>query len=114
MWFMHNGAPAQFSITVRHFLNATYPARWIGRCGPVAWPPHSPDLNTLDFFFWEHLKSLVYEMPVDSAEDLVARIAAEKINTTPGILERARQSFLRRCKLCNDTLSTCCEFLSGQ
>ncbi|GBN03622.1 hypothetical protein AVEN_206132-1 [Araneus ventricosus] len=56
-------------------------------------------------FFWGHMKSLVYETSVDSAEDLVARIvvAADKINTTPGIFERVRQSFLRRCELCNDT-----------
>ncbi|GBM11235.1 hypothetical protein AVEN_267807-1 [Araneus ventricosus] len=87
--------------TVRHFLNATYPSRWIG-CGvPVAWPPRSPDLNPLDFFFWGHMKSLVYEMPVDSDEDAV--VAADKINTTPGIFERVHQSFLRRCELCNDT-----------
>ncbi|GBM48764.1 hypothetical protein AVEN_24952-1 [Araneus ventricosus] len=105
MWFMHDGAPAHFSSTVRYFLNATYPARWIGCGGPVAWHPRSPDLNPLDFFFWGHKKSLVYETPVDSAEDFVQRIvvATDKINTTPGIFERVRQSFLRRCELCNDT-----------
>ncbi|GBM18857.1 hypothetical protein AVEN_137240-1 [Araneus ventricosus] len=54
--------------TVLHFLNATYPAQWIGRGGPVAWPPRSLDLNPLDFFFWGHTKSLVYETLVDSAE----------------------------------------------
>ncbi|GBN34462.1 hypothetical protein AVEN_29506-1, partial [Araneus ventricosus] len=47
-----DGAEAHFSSTVRHFLNATYPARWIGRGGPAAWPPSSPDLKPLDFFFW--------------------------------------------------------------
>ncbi|GBM95153.1 hypothetical protein AVEN_17586-1 [Araneus ventricosus] len=64
------------------------PARWIGRGGPVAWPPRSPDLNPLDFFFSGHMKSVVYETPVHSAEDLLARIvvAADKINTPPGIL----------------------------
>ncbi|GBM65368.1 hypothetical protein AVEN_98192-1 [Araneus ventricosus] len=52
-----------------------------------------------------HMKSLVHETPVNSAADLVARIAvaADKFNTTPGIFERVRQSFLRRCELCNDT-----------
>ncbi|GBM74184.1 hypothetical protein AVEN_104808-1 [Araneus ventricosus] len=74
---------------------------------PVTWPSRSPDLNPLDFFFWGHLKSLVHETPMKSAKDLVARIvvAADKINTTPGIFERGRQSFLRRCELCNDTCS---------
>ncbi|GBL78928.1 hypothetical protein AVEN_48900-1 [Araneus ventricosus] len=65
----------------------------------------SPDLNPLNFFFWWYMKSLVYETPVDSAGDLVARIvvAADKINRTPGIFERVRQSFHCRCELCNDT-----------
>ncbi|GBM84505.1 hypothetical protein AVEN_67404-1 [Araneus ventricosus] len=104
MWFMQDGASAHFSSTVRHFLNATYPARCIGLGGPVAWPPRSPNLNPLGLFFWGQMKPLVYEMPVDSAEELVARIvvASYKINT-PGIFERVRQSFLHRCELCNDT-----------
>ncbi|GBM06815.1 hypothetical protein AVEN_173577-1 [Araneus ventricosus] len=75
------------------------------------WPPRSTALNPLGFFFWGHTKSLVYETPVDSAEDLVARIVVDKINTTPGILERVRQSFLRRCELCNDTRGRCFEHL---
>ena len=40
---------------------------------------------------------------MDLAEYPVARtvVAAGKINTTPGIIERMRQSFLCRCQLCN-------------
>jgi len=34
--------------------------RWIGRGGPIPWPPRSPDLNSLDFFFWGYLKETVY------------------------------------------------------
>lgn len=104
MLFMHDGAPAHFSIAVRNHLDATYPGRWIGRGGPVAWPPRSPDLNPLDFFFWGHLKSLVYQTPVDTLEDLTARIvvASADIASTPGMFERVRQSFVRRCRLCND------------
>jgi hypothetical protein len=46
---MHDGAPAHFSRAVRDVLNNTYHDRWIGRGGPTAWPPRSPDLNPLDF-----------------------------------------------------------------
>ncbi|GFV85787.1 hypothetical protein TNCV_2004071 [Trichonephila clavipes] len=35
-WFMHDGAPAHFSIAVRYNLNVTYPDRWIGCSGPVS------------------------------------------------------------------------------
>ena len=35
----------------------------------------SPDLTPLDFFLWGHMKTLVYETPVESEMDLIARIA---------------------------------------
>jgi hypothetical protein len=50
MWFQHDGAPAHYSLRVRQFLTESYPQWWIGRGGPVTWPPPSPDLNPLDFF----------------------------------------------------------------
>ncbi|GBM61382.1 hypothetical protein AVEN_41608-1 [Araneus ventricosus] len=52
-------------------------------------------------FLLGHMKSLVYARPVDSADDIV--VAADQMNTQPGIFERVRQSFLRWCELCNDT-----------
>lgn len=51
MIFQHDGAPAHFYRRVRNRLNRVYPRRWIGRGGPVAWPPRSPDLTSLDYFF---------------------------------------------------------------
>ncbi|KAJ4449249.1 hypothetical protein ANN_00646 [Periplaneta americana] len=62
--FLHDGAPTHFSRTTRRYLDRRFPDRWIGRCGPIAWPPRSPDLNPLDFYLWGHLKSLVYSCPV--------------------------------------------------
>ena len=35
----------------------------------------SPDFSFLDFYFWGHMKTLTYDIPVDSVEDLIARIA---------------------------------------
>ncbi|GFV99782.1 transposase-like protein [Trichonephila clavipes] len=71
MWFQQDGAPAHFSISVRNHLDATCGERWIGRGGPVHWPPRSPDFSCLDYFFWGQMKSLLYETPVNSAEELV-------------------------------------------
>lgn len=49
MKFQHDGAPTHFTVTMRHFLNHTFNERWIGRAGPITWPPFSPDLPSLDF-----------------------------------------------------------------
>ncbi|KAJ4432524.1 hypothetical protein ANN_21146 [Periplaneta americana] len=52
--FLHDGAPAHFSRTARRYLERRFPDRWIGRGGPIAWPPRSLDLNPLDFYLWGH------------------------------------------------------------
>ena len=50
LWFQHNDAPPQFAGVVRDHLNRCFGQRLIGRGGPIAWPPRSPDLRPLDFF----------------------------------------------------------------
>jgi len=51
--FMQDGAPLpHFSCFVTDVLNERFPDGWIGRGGPIPWPPRSPDLSPLDFFLW--------------------------------------------------------------
>jgi len=49
--FQQDGAPPHCGLIDRDFLNETFPNRWIGRNGPTTWPPRSPDITPLDFFF---------------------------------------------------------------
>jgi hypothetical protein len=102
MWFQHDGAPAHFRHEVRELLNLTYGEQWIGRGGPIRWPARSPDLTSLDFFLWGHLKNLVYETPVASPENLIAKIvaAAGEIQDDPDMLSRVRQSYVHRYNVC--------------
>jgi hypothetical protein len=74
----------------------------IGRGGPTAWPPSSPDLNPLDFYLWGHLKSLVYAAPVGKEEALLHGIvdACQTICNYPGIFERMRRSMMRHVEAC--------------
>ncbi|KAJ4448542.1 hypothetical protein ANN_10560 [Periplaneta americana] len=97
---LHDGAPVHFSRTARRYLDRRIPDRWIGRGGPIAWPPRSPDLNPLDFYLWGHLKSLVYSSPVPDLESLRNRIVAcsEDIRNTPGVWDRVRRSMRHRCR----------------
>ena len=66
MYFQHDGAPPHYTIRVRELLNELFPNRWLGRDGPVTWPPRSPDLTPLDYYLWGHMKTLVYETKVQS------------------------------------------------
>ena len=102
MWLLHDGAPAHFRITVRRHLNTIFPGRWIGRGGPIPWPPRSPDLNPIDFYLWGHLKGIVYSEPIPDVQTLEQHIraACDAIRIEPGIFERVRQSLLRRVQGC--------------
>jgi len=40
------------------FLDETFPGRWVGRRGPTAWPPRSPDLTPLDVLHGGLLRTL--------------------------------------------------------
>lgn len=104
MWYMHDGAPPHFDILVRQHLTNTFGDRWIGRGGPFLWPPRSPDLNPLDFFFWGYLKGLVYATPVNSREELIQRIIhhSDVIRNNHGTLFQVQRNSIKRLKKCMD------------
>lgn len=100
--FQHDGAPAHFGLNCRTYLNAQFPNGWIGRGGPISWPARSPDMTPLDFCIWGHIKSLLYATPVNTEEELVARIilAFDDIRERPQLFQRIRQSITHRYNLC--------------
>ena len=53
-------------------------------------------------FPWEYLNSLVFETPVETEMELVARIVAayDIIPNTSGLIVRVRQNLVRRCHVC--------------
>ncbi len=59
MWYMHDGAPPHSCQLVQNYLNKHFSNRWIGPGGSVAWPPYSPDLNPIDFYVWDKIKSSI-------------------------------------------------------
>ena len=44
MYFQHDGAPPHYTRHVREYLNGSFPHRWLGHGGPVAWLLRSPDI----------------------------------------------------------------------
>lgn len=84
-----DGAPAHFATRVRNHLNDNY-SPWIGRGGTIAWPPRSPDLTPLDFFFWGTMKQKVYHEVSNTREELISKIIAT------GNVIRQDQEMIRR------------------
>ena len=86
--FQQDGAPPHWSLMVRRFLDQTFPDRWMGRDGPMLWPPRSPDLTPLDFFLWGYVKDIVYRTPVPNIDELIMRITAAVANIDIDMLQR--------------------------
>ncbi|KAJ8870834.1 hypothetical protein PR048_027133 [Dryococelus australis] len=54
-----------------------FPNQRIGKGGPTAWPPRSPD-----FWLWGHIDSIVYATPLGTRDELI----------TPGIFVHVRRN----------------------
>jgi transposase len=101
LWFQQDGAPPHYGLQVREFLNQAFPETWIGRRGPVAWPPRSPDLTPLDFFFWGFIKHIVFASQPTDLNDLKKKIVRACARVTPQILNNVRNNLFRRLNLCH-------------
>lgn len=102
MYLQLDGCPAHYTRAVRDFLNANYANRWIGRQGPVGWPPRSPDMTPLDYFLWGTMKQRIYSTPINTEADLVERIVncAAELKNSPEIIKKATRHILVRAQLC--------------
>jgi len=68
-------------------LDATFPNRWIGRDGPIPWPPRSPDITPLDFFLLDYVQDKVFSTPVPGITNLKARITGAFATVTEDMSE---------------------------
>ncbi|KAJ4449915.1 hypothetical protein ANN_01322 [Periplaneta americana] len=81
-----DGAPPHFAVQVRECLNE-FPSQWIGRSAePLAWPPHSPDVTSLDLFLWNFMKNQVHRTPVENLDHLRRKTDQAITNVTPQML----------------------------
>lgn len=75
MYFQLDGASVHNSWMVRGWLNEHFPLRWIGRNSPYEqWPPRSPDITPMDFYFWGTVKNKVYKSRPRNRQELCERI----------------------------------------
>ena len=100
VYFQQDGAPPHYGIQVHRFLDQQFPDAWIGRRGPVEWPPRSPDLSPLDFYFWGHLKFMVYQVKIQDINHLQERITDAIRSIHSNVLMRVHQQWKTRVNMC--------------
>ena len=89
MIFMQDGAPPHYANTVRNFLDAELPGRWLGRRGPYEWPARSCDITPCDFFLWGWAKQEVYGRHPSNLEELEEEIRDVLTNVPIEFLKKA-------------------------
>lgn len=102
MWMQLDGAPCHFSVIVRQHMNVIFPDRWIGRGGPVSWPPRSPDLTCLDYYLWGRIREIVYVNPPTTRENMIERIREACGRISRDELQSVHNGFQRRLQTCID------------
>lgn len=102
LYYQQDGCPAHYQRAVRDILDSMFPERWIGRGGPVPWPPRSPDLTPLDFFLWSELKRLVYRNEYNTRDELISAIvdAFNTVRSDRDTLLKLKDNQLKRARLC--------------
>ena len=100
--FQQDGASCHCTDEVLDFLHSKFHDRVISRRSEFAWPPYSPDLNPLDYFFWGyamaeafHQKPATLDELKEVVEDLAAELSGE-------ILGAVMENFRIRCQACMD------------
>jgi hypothetical protein len=101
--FQQDGTPAHYANIVTEFPDETFPRRWIGRGGWMQWPPRSPDLTPLDFYFWGFVKQIVYSAHIHNIQHWKQRIREAAASVTPHVLGRVWQEMQYRLDVCRAT-----------
>ena len=104
--FQQDGAPPHYANITREYLNETFPERWVGRGGEKgwkAWPPRSPDLTPLDFFFWGYVKDKVYQVKIRDLTHLVERVTSAIESIPQSMISKVWREVEYRLDVCRAT-----------
>jgi len=100
-YFQQDGCPAHYARAVVEWLNQEFGQNWIGRNGPVLWPPRSPDLTIADFYLWGRLKQIVYSKNLPpNVENLKEMIRDAVSSLTLNEIRRSYKELRRRLEVC--------------
>ncbi len=90
--FQQDRAPAHTSDRIQKFCQKNLSNFWPKNI----WPPSSPDLNPLDYFWWGMIKQKVNESPHPNLESLKAKIVSEWAAYPARDIIKACTSFRKR------------------
>ena len=100
IWFMQDGARPHTTNDCLEFLQLKFQNRVISNRLDFFWPPKSPDLNPLDFYFWGEAEKAVYDAKPKNIEDLKQTVEDFARSVSRETLLAVADNFYKRSKLC--------------
>jgi len=102
--FQQDGAPPHVAKKVMEFLAGQFGDRVISRNAGRWWPPYSPDLSPVDFWFWGAVKAKVYHNFIPTTlQVLEERIRSVIAQFTPDEVSAALANLSSRMQMCLDS-----------
>lgn len=101
VYFQQDGAPPHTGGRVLEWLQERFQGRIISQRCEVPWPPQSPDLNPLDFWFWGNAQSEVHRANPETIEDVQDCVQTFAAMVTPTEIAKTVENFVTRVKLCH-------------
>ena len=104
VWWQQDGATPHTSNQSMNYLRGKFPGKLISKRGDFPWPPRSPDLTILDFFFWGYIKHKIWNVPRNqqptNLNQLQAAIVRECRALQRAVIISAFPAMVRRCEMC--------------
>lgn len=98
---MQDGTRPHTSRNSLDFIKEKFPAGFLSDRTECPWPPNSPDLTPLDFWFWSYLKNTVYSPPRATAiEELKLKIERAYQAIPRSMFRHAIENVQNRALLC--------------
>ena len=106
-WWSQDGAPPHTSKLTMDFLKKIFGNRIISRQlknfkipDVPEWPPHSPDLNPLDYSFWGQAMQKVWEAKPSNINELKSIVENFFVNLSPDFVKKCVANIQKRATLC--------------
>ena len=100
LWYQQDGARPHTTELVRDWLASKFGSRVISHKTDRPWPPYSPDLSPLDYWFWgaclaeiRRVKPATLELLVDTVEQFAASLS-------PADVRKAVRDIRKRAAAC--------------
>ena len=97
--FQQDGARSHTSKHTIAYIDDNFP-RNADILLPEDWPPHSPDLNPMDYSIWSSLAKKVYKVKIRDVDHLRERLGAAWAEISQEEIDRIIGSFRKRLRAC--------------